>query len=833
MKCSYCLILILFIQNLYSNEIIKNGFLDLSNTDKKIISLKGEWEFYWNEFLNLEEIKNKYQKKYCYVPRNWFPCNPNSVGQGYATYYLKIKIPESWLNRYVGIYIPTIGTSYELFVNQKFITKIGEIHTNEMQKPMYGNQFVYWYADQLEQNIVIYVSNFHHRSGGLWYNIEFGLRENLEKNFFLYIFYDLFVFSSVFIIGMFHLGVFFQKKYIQTMDKDRSEKNLLLFSIFCFLISIRALLTNHYVIYRILPENWINWFVFVRIEYLTHILGIIVFTIFITNLYEFKYNSIIRKITLIGNTFFLLEVIITHPYVFTSHLIYNQILILIISLYILFLIFYHTFKKTAGALEVLIGSFFLFIAMINDIFYARTEISSAYLFPFGLVLFFLLQSFMLSKIFEISFFRIKELFENLKQENILLSKFLPKDLLEIFEIKTESIQNQTVEKELVIIKILFLPKEKNLNHKISGEFFSETLNLLNSYEGILHRYDNDAFIFIFPKKFDTIFYFLDSFYNFIQLSYKELKEVFDFFIMTDIQKVELKSILVNQKINFNIDIPQLEIFNLMERISFDLSFNFISTGIFIEELFVFKEIEEVRFLLSINFNHKRIPIWEIYYWDEKAHKKNLFKNDINKAIELFKEKKFKESSEIFCNVLNQFPEDFITVFYLNQIFIEVQKENDNNSNFDFEKEIYKKTEIKIIDNHHLFFEKTLYQLKKLIHFGEIQEEVIKKILDKMEVYSKIHFAIEEMLMKKWNYHKLDLHIEEHKGFISSLENFRFQITDLKNKKEEALLNQIYNDLLNYLTSWIFSHLQYADVEGYSKEIPDKERWKKWIDFEFV
>lgn len=833
MKWIYFAILFFFTQNFYSNEIIKNGFLDLSNTNKKIISLKGDWEFYWNEFLSLEEIKNKNPKNFCYVPRNWFSCNPNSLGRGYATYYLKIKIPENWLNHYIGMYIPTIGTSYELFVNQKFITRIGEVHTSEMQKPMYGNQFVYWYADQLEQNIVIYVSNFHHRSGGIWYNIEFGLKEHLERNFFLYIFYDLFVFSSVFIIGIFHLGVFIQKRYIQTIDKNPSEKNLFLFSIFCFLISIRALFTNHYVIYRILPEKWINWFVFVQIEYLTHILGIIAFTFFITNLYEFKYNSLIRKITLIGNIFFLLEVIITTPYVFTNHLIYNQILILIISIYILFLIFYHTFKKTIGALEVLIGSLILFLTLINDIFYSRTEISTAYLFPFGFVLFFLLQSFMLSKIFEISFFRIKELFENLKKENVLLSKFLPKDLLEIFEINTQNLQNQIIKKELVLIKILFLPKEKNLNPNIGGEFFSETLNLLNSYEGILHRYDNDAFILIFPKKFDNIFYFLDSFYNFAQSNYNAFKEGFDFFIVIDIQDVELKTLIVNQKISFHINISDLEIFNLMEKISIDLSLNFISTEIFIKELLNFKEIEEVRFILDMNHNHKRISVWEIYYWDKKADKKNLYKKDVIKAVELFKENQFKKSLEIFYRILEQFPEDLITVFYLHQIFLKLQKENNYDSSFEFEKMIYKNTEINILDNHHSFFEKTLYQLKRIIHFGKIQEEVMNNILDKMEIYSKIHFAIEEILLKKWNYTKLDIHIEEHRGFIRTLEKFRFQITDLNNKKEEALLNQIYNDLLNYLTSWILSHLQYADIEGYSREIPDKEKWKKWIDFEFV
>ncbi|MFN3604657.1 MAG: hemerythrin domain-containing protein [Leptonema sp. (in: bacteria)] len=822
---------LILIFQLSAEDIVINGFLDLSITKSSVVSLKGNWEFYWNEFVSYEELLKKGNKSFCYVPRNWILCNPSRSGQGYATYFIKIQIPKEWVHRQVAIYIPTIGTSYKLFVNGREITEIGTIaKQKEFQKPMYGNQFVYWTAEGIDQNIYIYVANFHHRSGGLWYTIEFGLKENLERNFFLYVFYDLFVFGSVFMMFLFHLGVFFQQGILQNRINLKSEINLFYFAIFCFLISIRALLTNHYILYMLLPKSWMDWSIFVKVEYLTHILGTIVFTFIILNLYEYFLNSYVKKFTIIVNGLFFLETILLPPLMFTQHLIYNQIVILLIGIYILFLLVYHIFKRTTGAIEVLLGSLILFIALINDILYARAIISTAYIFPFGLVGFILLQSFMFSKIFQISFFRTQELIQNLKQENEFLLKFIPKDILQIFEINKNNLENKIFVKRLIVLKICFINK-KHTSQKLSSAFVSEIFSLINHFDGILYKFDNEAFTFIFPIRFPIVFEFINTLRSLTHHSYLDVIRDYDYWILMDLQEVEIKTYFLNQKFNYQIFIPQLDILTILENFAFDLGINCVVLERFILELKKNFALEEFRFLLNLNYKKHTFSIWEIYFWnaEDEIKKKSFYKQDLIKAIDLIKEEKYRIAIEILIEILRNCPKDRIILFYLNYAFLRVEWF----MNIELKRTVFRKVDIQVLDKQHFFLNKLLEYVTE-IDDSDLKKDTILKLLNYLEVYANLHFTTEEILMEELNYLFYEQHKKEHKVFIQSLKHYINQIKAYNGSKEDQIVyRNICNELKDYLYKWLLEHIHYSDVEGYGNAIQDKEKWKNWLDYEIV
>jgi hypothetical protein len=63
-----------------------------------------------------------------------------------------------------------------------------------------------------ELYIVIHVSNFDYFKAGLWENVILGDTQKLLKKQFYSIFVDLVVFGSLFIMGLYHLGLYINRK---------------------------------------------------------------------------------------------------------------------------------------------------------------------------------------------------------------------------------------------------------------------------------------------------------------------------------------------------------------------------------------------------------------------------------------------------------------------------------------------------------------------------------------------------------------------------------------------------------------------------------------------
>lgn len=104
---------------------VKNGILDLTGWDIEkdgAVALDGEWEFYWQEFLQEQdfgrpEIADK--KLLVKVPDTWDKYkngDENFPGLGYATYRIRVIQGENLLN---GLKIMTTSTASRLIINGK------------------------------------------------------------------------------------------------------------------------------------------------------------------------------------------------------------------------------------------------------------------------------------------------------------------------------------------------------------------------------------------------------------------------------------------------------------------------------------------------------------------------------------------------------------------------------------------------------------------------------------------------------------------------------------------------------------------------------------------
>jgi hypothetical protein len=165
-----------------------NGTLDLTDWDWEqngTIDLNGQWEFYWQELLTPEDFKaaNVSKKKdFITLPGAWnkYKFNEEELsGDGYATYRLLINHPNDEI---LGIKIPRIFTSYNLWINSELIASAGKVGMDKNQMtPQYLPKIRYIKPGTDTIELVIQVTNFRHRSGGILESIQIGSASQISE----------------------------------------------------------------------------------------------------------------------------------------------------------------------------------------------------------------------------------------------------------------------------------------------------------------------------------------------------------------------------------------------------------------------------------------------------------------------------------------------------------------------------------------------------------------------------------------------------------------------------------------------------------------------------
>jgi len=159
------------------------GVLDLRETrlDKNAIySLNGEWEFFWEKLLTPEEYKKERNREpglLVNVPSyfsNYKIGEESLPGMGFGTYCLTIILPEN--NQSVICFdIPVFDVAFKFYLNDRLIESNGTVGTSrDEEDPWYKpSSFCYIPGSDTVQ-VLIQVSNFHHRRGGFWQSIFMG-----------------------------------------------------------------------------------------------------------------------------------------------------------------------------------------------------------------------------------------------------------------------------------------------------------------------------------------------------------------------------------------------------------------------------------------------------------------------------------------------------------------------------------------------------------------------------------------------------------------------------------------------------------------------------------
>jgi signal transduction histidine kinase len=247
-----------------SDPVAKRGVMDLrsiSNPEKFIINLNGEWEFYWKKMLHPHDFNNQYliPDYYGKVPSYWTDYPQESVKtekEGYATYRLKILLPPG-NEKPLAIDLPVFDSSYDIYINGKYLGGNGTPGKSaEESKPEYRRNFFRINHDSDTLEIIIIVSNYEHRRGGFWLPAKFGTFTVVQKKLANGWASDWAVISLLLGFSLFFLFFFVI---------NPQEKIMGVFSIATFGLAIRPLVTSHYLIENLFDLDW-TWII--RIEYI-------------------------------------------------------------------------------------------------------------------------------------------------------------------------------------------------------------------------------------------------------------------------------------------------------------------------------------------------------------------------------------------------------------------------------------------------------------------------------------------------------------------------------------------------------------------------------------
>jgi len=387
---------------LYAEESINNGRIDLSKVDwsnNSLIQLKGDWDFYWNRFLlpvSSNDSLDDNQKLTATLPGSWTKIEladgTKCSAKGFGTYRVRIKLKNE--SRVYALKVHSIFTAYKLWINEDLVSELGEIgKTDHLSKPRFLTReipvTVIKKGDSETQviDVVFQVSNFFHRRAGIQQPIYFGTLEQVlseTKNTFIL---NLLLIGIILIIGLNHLLMFVLR---------RTDITNLMFGILSVIMILRNLSTGERILLHWFPN--MSWELLVRLDNFSGFATISLFALFFYRPFRKEFPKTIFYVMMgIG-------AIITVLVFSTSAWFYGQFR-MVFELYILFGGLYLTFgvllraafRKKRDAVMTFIGMFILYATAINDVLSSMGIIKTAYVAPYGIAIFMLIESFLLTR----------------------------------------------------------------------------------------------------------------------------------------------------------------------------------------------------------------------------------------------------------------------------------------------------------------------------------------------------------------------------------------------------------------------------------------------------
>ncbi len=317
------------------------GVLDLSTGSldrEEIIDLSGEWLIFWDQLLPPESVSGISRDELVAgsdgafsMPHTWndWEYRGDPVGGlGYATFVVDVVLPRG-MER-AALWIPNASTAYTLWVDGRPVASSGVPgRTRSESRPHYVMRTAQFPVDGDTVRLVLHVSNFHHRRGGMWKPIRLGTPERITLLDTHETAYDLLLLGSFFALGLYNLFLFVGARERRNSTSRGIAVPLLLAIAFGALV-VRVLVTGQILATRLNPG--FPWSLQLRLEYLSAMVVLLSFAWICDRAYPGVIPRwVIRFVTVfvaVNATIALLFPVIVYSRVVTSYNIIKSITLL-------------------------------------------------------------------------------------------------------------------------------------------------------------------------------------------------------------------------------------------------------------------------------------------------------------------------------------------------------------------------------------------------------------------------------------------------------------------------------------------------------------------------
>lgn len=411
--------------------------------------LDGLWHAYWGQFLTPEELKYTDIEPILFpVPGVWSD-QPNKKNRytthqfnvdstissienstdthnnpdkkvlpalGFMTYHSRVLLPDTLDDVY--LYIPDMPSAYKLFVNGKLVSKNGETgFFQNTEKPGFVPKVVKL-THQGQLDIVIHVSNFHYREGGIW----FSLRLTDQSGYFSMAQQP--IISAVFFAGILIAIGLYNFSFFAFRSRELAALN---FGLLCIVVGVRRLLIDERVLYLF---DWFSWASLQRLEHLCFYLSLPLFMGYFTALYKKHIpNNTPKIIWILTSPFILISLLFTNR-IYTELNVAFQVLVLI-SISFTLVMYIKVVREKGENVKVFgISLCLLMLTIVHDVMKSNglvgTNINIAH---FGVLAFVIAQSIALQRTYLKSLNLVEAMSQQLTARN--------KELIEMDAFKDE------------------------------------------------------------------------------------------------------------------------------------------------------------------------------------------------------------------------------------------------------------------------------------------------------------------------------------------------------------------------------------------------------------
>lgn len=360
-----------------------DGILDLTQWNFKeygSVETNGYWEFYYGDFLSSSAFDTISEKRFAWVPGVWKRGSvskdknatisrkePSGIGEmhpwnnhywkgkklgatGYASYRLTVILPRDHQN--TGIRTGSVGTAFALMINDSLMAGSGTVgRSKEQSVPRFSSRLVVLNQQADTLRMVVWVSNFHYRKGGLWNPLVIGDVGHIENTFRNRTYYSVFI-TGIWFMVSFTLFTFF-------LYRPRNSVVLFLF-LWAIASIIRVLSADERLILVFIPEINFDWLI--RADIVSGYAMLPFAILALKQLFPAEFPKWFSNLSLILFLLLFLFVLITKPLIFTNLVVPYQVINLITLAFTLWYLFRTILHRRDNSRIVSVA--FLFITFI-------------------------------------------------------------------------------------------------------------------------------------------------------------------------------------------------------------------------------------------------------------------------------------------------------------------------------------------------------------------------------------------------------------------------------------------------------------------------------------